>query len=435
MRVISIVALAATAADAGKIKGSQPKRGGIVSSILRPLGMAAGLTGAVATPNIDISEKLQMEQGRLQDMLSSDSIMRQEFHSFAGQNGRNYVEKSESHYQDSTGKNEHSYSMVTPKEGQEDLYEQKFLTFKDNVAMAAKRNIDGEGKVVHSVTKFMDLTPEEFKGYKGLKITDKDTERFRNLPKWKPRAVEDDKSKFLAATRPLTTKNWADDGMTSPIKDQGQCGSCWAHSAVEQLESMAAIQGVSSGFDVFVGSPQEVVSCDTTDNGCGGGNPMTAFDYLGDHPLEPESDYPYTSGDTQRSGTCKFDRSEGKLISVNPQQVSSDASSESDMQDYIGSTGPLSIAVSATSAWQTYTGGVLPSFQCEGQIDHAVQLVGIDEDANTWTVRNSWGETWGEMGMIRLKLGENACHIAEMASTTDAQSADSKKLHNKTVIV
>ena len=97
--------------------------------------------------------------------------------------------------------------------------------------------------------------------------------------------------------------------------------------------------------------------------------------------------------------------------------VSSSAAGESAMASYVGSTGPLA-AYADSAQWQFYTGGVLTS--CGQQVDHAVQVVGIDTEAGYWKVRNSWGTSWGEAGFIRLALGANTCAIATDASFTNA---------------
>lgn len=85
--------------------------------------------------------------------------------------------------------------------------------------------------------------------------------------------------KALESRRPFTSKDWRDDGAVTPVKDQGKCGSCWAFSAVESVESAALAQGLVDSSDPFIGAPQELVSCDSAgaDQGCNGGLPSNAF--------------------------------------------------------------------------------------------------------------------------------------------------------------
>merc|ERR1719408_1221426 len=96
--------------------------------------------------------------------------------------------------------------------------------------------------------------------------------------------------------------DWNAKGALTPIKNQGQCGSCWAFSATEQLESQY-FQKYGTLTEL---SPQQITSCDTTCNGCGGGNPINAWGYVyGFGGQEPDVDYPYTSGTTGQTGMCK----------------------------------------------------------------------------------------------------------------------------------
>lgn len=199
-----------------------------------------------------------------------------------------------------------------------------------------------------------------------------------------------------------SAKDWTGTA-TTPVKDQGQCGSCWAESAVEQIESDLMLSGAQQ---VVLGV-QELVDCTSSGagsrrGGCSGGNTGPAYNVvmsLGG--LERESSYRYTA----RDGTCKFDKSKAAVTLDSYQSVG--RNSESSMKQYIGSTGPLSICVDANS-WQSYRGGVLSS--CGQSVDHCVQLVGYDGDV--WKVRNSWGASWGESGHIRIAIGQNLCAIS-----------------------
>merc|ERR1712187_446348 len=95
--------------------------------------------------------------------------------------------------------------------------------------------------------------------------------------------------------------DWNELGALTPIKNQGQCGSCWAFSATEQLESQFK-QKYGSRKEL---SPQQITSCDTTCAGCDGGNPIEAWGYVSSFGgQELGSDYPYTSGITGQTGTC-----------------------------------------------------------------------------------------------------------------------------------
>lgn len=225
--------------------------------------------------------------------------------------------------------------------------------------------------------------------------------------------------------------DWTEtSGAVSPVKDQAQCGSCWAFSATEGIES-GVFQSTGSASPEL--SPQQIVSCDKTDAGCNGGDLPTAFDYVESAGgLDTEEDYPYTS-QTGSSGSCKSSTPVVKIsdykYAVSPCEGGSCSSQDEDgLKAALATQGPLSVCVNAES-WNSYYGGVL-SGKCSGKynaLDHCVQLVGYDTTASTpyWKVRNSWGTSWGEKGFIRLPMGENSCGIADEAMYVKASLAAS----------
>jgi len=228
-----------------------------------------------------------------------------------------------------------------------------------------------------------------------------------------------------------TRLDWTETaGALSPVKDQAQCGSCWAFSATEGIES-AVFQATGSASPPL--SPQQIVSCDRNDGGCNGGDLPTAFDYVESAGgLDTEEDYPYTS-QTGRSGSCQSSTPVVKVTdykyAVAPCEGGSCSSQDEDgLKAALASYGPLSVCVNAET-WNGYYGGVL-SGSCSGSynmLDHCVQLVGYDTTASTpyWKVRNSWGTSWGEGGFIRLPMGVNSCGIADEAMYVTASMAAS----------
>lgn len=198
-----------------------------------------------------------------------------------------------------------------------------------------------------------------------------------------------------------------------------------------QTSPSQKLAGLTSSSDPFIGAPQELVSCDNagSDQGCNGGLPSNAFKYLKSTPLEPESDFPYTSGRSRHDGRCKLDASEGKFEVTSQTQTSIWGVGETDdMTDYILSKGPMSVAVHANDAWQTYTGGVMSLEDCPDvkQPNHAVQAVALvreDESTGYWVIRNSWNTDWGEEGFIRLDYGNNVCNVAFDAVGVEVEAA------------
>jgi len=189
--------------------------------------------------------------------------------------------------------------------------------------------------------------------------------------------------------------------VVNPVQDQGQCGSCWAFSATASLESSIAI----SGGTLYKYSEQNFVSCSFKQGnlGCNGGMYGRAWNYAKTSPVEYESDYPYTSGTTMKSGSCMYNAALGHG------QVSSHTSIGTDntsiMTALVGM--PASIALEADTAYfQSYTSGVLTCASCCGTtLDHAVVAVGYGTDPTAgpyYLVRNSWGSSWGDQGYLKI---------------------------------
>jgi len=185
------------------------------------------------------------------------------------------------------------------------------------------------------------------------------------------------------------------------VRSQLNCGSCWAFSASEQIES-DSMRTLKTSYTL---SPEQIVQCDTTSYGCSGGWTEHAYNYVKKAGgIETESAYPYSSyyGTT---GTCKVDSTKFVIAVTGYYTVSG----ESNMASYVQTTGPLSVCLDASS-WNSYTGGIMTS--CGKQVDHCVQAVGVlAQSGGYWKVRNSWGTSWGESGFIRLAYGQNTCAI------------------------
>jgi C1A family cysteine protease len=274
-------------------------------------------------------------------------------------------------------------------------FAKRLQIFNDNLERVNKLNAEHiliGGEAVHGVTQFMDLTPEEFKA---MYLT------------YVPRNETVDRP-LLELDGPLAAVvDWRTKGAITPVKDQGQCGSCWAFSATEAIESYFFLK--TGKLETL--SPQQITSCDKVDGGCNGGWPYRAYEYVkGAGGLESEADYPYTSG-SGSTGTCKFVPSK-VVAGTGLTGYTSIQRSESQLQAALNN-GPASVCVAA-DAFQTYRGGILKS--CPGQIDHCVQAVGYDSGNNYWIVRNSWATTWGEQGYIRIAMGQDLCQIAQDAT-------------------
>lgn len=276
----------------------------------------------------------------------------------------------------------------------------RFKTFVSNLALVDARNKAERaagGSAMHGITKFADLSEDEFKSKLGYTK--------RNETSFKYSAV-------APYTGDATNVDWA-GVYTTPIKNQGYCGSCWAFAAAEQIESDSMR---TLGTD-YILAPEQLVECDRTSMGCNGGLQERAYNYVKRAGgIEQEVDYPYTSGVDGSTSSCSSDSSKFVLTVTDYANVNG----EDDMTSYVKSTGPLSIAVDA-STWSSYTGGVMSV--CPDQINHAVQAVGVDTGSNGyWKVRNSWGPDWGESGYIRLAYGKDTCGLTyDVTWTTPAK--------------
>ena len=196
--------------------------------------------------------------------------------------------------------------------------------------------------------------------------------------------------------------NWVDAGAVTPVKDQGQCGSCWAFSTTGSLEGA---HFVASG-ELLSFSEQQLVDCAYLkygNMGCNGGLQDNAYKYYeAGYNAELESVYPYTSGAGQR-GTCQYDESSATSVTVS-KYVDVTPSSPSQMMAALN-VQPLAVAIEADKfVFQTYKSGVLTSDKCGTNLDHAVLAVGYGtEDGNDyWLVKNSWNTSWGDQGYIKL---------------------------------
>ena len=199
--------------------------------------------------------------------------------------------------------------------------------------------------------------------------------------------------------------DWTAQGAVTPVKDQGQCGSCWSFSTTGALEGAYYIKnGALNSY-----SEQHLVSCDTSDFGCNGGWMDNAFQWVKKNGgICYEEDYPYESGTTGQTGVCedsKCTKDSGVAPSgfVDVEKYSDEALMSAIAQQ------PVSVAIQADqSNFQLYQSGVLTS-SCGTTLDHGVLAVGYGTSADGtdyYKVKNSWGASWGEDGYILLGRGE-----------------------------
>merc|ERR1719194_99227 len=197
-----------------------------------------------------------------------------------------------------------------------------------------------------------------------------------------------------------------------PVKNQAQCGSCWAFSAVGAMEGAHAI---ATGSVVSL-SEEQLVQCSKVNSGCNGGLMDYAFQYAESTPMVTEDSYPYTSG-TGITGSCDKSMEEGGAVSVTGfHDVTADRTGAA-LKAAIAKQ-PVSVAIEADKmAFQGYTGGVITGSACGTQLDHGVLAVGYgtEDGEDYFLVKNSWGPSWGESGYVKIGQ-DNVCGILQQPS-------------------
>jgi len=257
-----------------------------------------------------------------------------------------------------------------------------------------------EEDAVFGLTKFADLSPIEFKNTVLMHNGIAPNRKHDNV--LTPTIALADMPDYV---------DWYAKGAVTPVKNQEQCGSCWAFSATEAIESTNILAGKFTADNIDL-APQQIVDCDTSDDGCGGGEPMTAYEYvISAGGLESNTSYPYTAV----NGVCHFKKAE-VVTTISSWKYATQNHDESLLQQNLASYGPLSVCVDA-ARWQYYQSGVMTRFQCDiiNLLDHCVQAVGFNSTASTpyYMVRNSWGFDWGLDGYIWLEMNHNTCGITD----------------------
>jgi len=297
-------------------------------------------------------------------------------------------------------------------------FDRRFQNFRASLKEIDRRNKLNTG-ATYNITKFADMTRQEFRKFPcGVdKLSDLNSKR----PNFTPVMAEPIP---IAQALPVSW-DWVSKGAVTPVKDQQQCGSCWAFSVIGNIEGVWKLAGHTlTGL-----SEQQIVSCSTTDYGCEGGWPFWALTDMLASPysgrMDTEAGYPYTSGNGN-NGVCNFKTTDvGATIASYKSYCTEQTApcKETDMQQLLITYGPLSVCLDA-GPMQYYQGGVDNPPDCDpNYIDHCVTMVGYGVDNGTpfWRIKNSWNTNWGEKGYYRLIRGTGACGINKVitiSSTT-----------------
>uniref|UniRef100_A0A914E2T5 Uncharacterized protein n=1 Tax=Acrobeloides nanus TaxID=290746 RepID=A0A914E2T5_9BILA len=286
---------------------------------------------------------------------------------------------------------------------------QRYSTFKNQLEEIERLNRHEHlSNTIFGVNEFADMSDEEFKKMLlpiGSVKKYKENSKFikplpQHLEKANGHSLDDYPAHF----------DWREKGVVTPVKSQGNCGSCWAFATAATVESAYAIKY----HELRNLSTQQLLDCDFSNGACDGGNVERAFRYVHEHGLMTWEDYPYVA---QRQNSCLLHGNKTTSLAVayqlNPDELS--------IIDWLVNYGPVNIGINVPPDMKPYAGGIYhPSdYDCMGKIlgTHALNIVGYgtsDAGEKYWIIKNSWGQNWGiEKGYYYMARGINSCGVED----------------------
>ncbi len=278
------------------------------------------------------------------------------------------------------------------------------------------------------------------------------SEKLKRLGSYYPRIGKEEDLLFIEPLSSLPKNiDWRDSGgknYLTVIKDQGDCGSCWAFSTVGVIEARYNIENgmysiqpdLASNRDVFPKltpvipsilaldypnlSEQDLISCSTAGD-CNGGWESDALIYIKSRGIVSENCFPYEAQDVNCDVCVDW---KNKLTKIKRWGWVTGSSGDKITIKTALQDGPLIFYMEVYSDFYNYQSGIyepVPSAVYEG--DHSIILIGYDENDDCWICKNSWGTEWGESGYFKIKFGvcETGTYVLEAGGVTMVNKAPS----------